>query len=753
MTENKLSIIVQVMSKLVIVESPTKAKTIGGFLGKDYKVESSFGHVRDLPKSKLGVDTENNFEPTYVIPAKAKKITTNLKKLAAKADTVYFATDEDREGEAISWHLQEILKVDPKKEKRIAFHEITKPAIIAAIENPRELDHNLFDAQQARRVLDRLVGYKLSPLLWKKVAKGLSAGRVQSVAVRLIVEREEEIKKFKPEEYWTVEGEAQKDDSEKFKISLHKENDKVLGKFDIDEKKAKQAKDDIEKAALFVKDINAKESKKSPYPPFTTSTLQQDANRRFGYSAKQTMMIAQQLYEGIKISGHGSVGLISYMRTDSLNLSSSFISAAGKYINDTLGEKYSKKGGRVFKKKAKHSQEAHEAIRPTHVDFEPDSIKEHLDPKQYKIYKLIWQRAVASQMSDYITETTTVEINVDQTPWSLKATGSVIKFLGWQKIYQTNGDENKLPELLAGDKLQLVSLESIQHFTKPPARYSEAGLVKAMEALGIGRPSTYAPTIATIIDRKYVDKIEKRLAPTEMGEIVNQVLVEHFPDIVDYNFTAKMEDDLDEIAEGKQKWQPVIADFYGPFEKNLELKEKELDKKELTEEKTDEVCDKCGSPMVIKLGRFGKFLACSNYPDCKNTKPINEDGKIEEPEKVDEKCPNCGKDMIVKTGRFGKFIACSDYPKCKTTKQIAKSTGVKCPKCGEGEMVARRSKRGKIFYGCNKYPDCQHLVWGKPTGELCPDCKQLLIQANKTTVKCESCEYSKKVDPAKLVED
>lgn len=741
------------MSKLVIVESPTKAKTIGGFLGKDYKVESSFGHVRDLPKSKLGVDTENNFEPTYVIPAKAKKITTNLKKLAAKADTVYFATDEDREGEAISWHLQEILKVDPKKEKRIAFHEITKPAIIAAIENPRELDHNLFDAQQARRVLDRLVGYKLSPLLWKKVAKGLSAGRVQSVAVRLIVEREEEIKKFKPEEYWTVEGEAQKDDSEKFKISLHKENDKVLGKFDIDEKKAKQAKDDIEKAALFVKDINAKESKKSPYPPFTTSTLQQDANRRFGYSAKQTMMIAQQLYEGIKISGHGSVGLISYMRTDSLNLSSSFISAAGKYINDTLGEKYSKKGGRVFKKKAKHSQEAHEAIRPTHVDFEPDSIKEHLDPKQYKIYKLIWQRAVASQMSDYITETTTVEINVDQTPWSLKATGSVIKFLGWQKIYQTNGDENKLPELLAGDKLQLVSLESIQHFTKPPARYSEAGLVKAMEALGIGRPSTYAPTIATIIDRKYVDKIEKRLAPTEMGEIVNQVLVEHFPDIVDYNFTAKMEDDLDEIAEGKQKWQPVIADFYGPFEKNLELKEKELDKKELTEEKTDEVCDKCGSPMVIKLGRFGKFLACSNYPDCKNTKPINEDGKIEEPEKVDEKCPNCGKDMIVKTGRFGKFIACSDYPKCKTTKQIAKSTGVKCPKCGEGEMVARRSKRGKIFYGCNKYPDCQHLVWGKPTGELCPDCKQLLIQANKTTVKCESCEYSKKVDPAKLVED
>ncbi len=741
------------MSKLVIVESPTKAKTIKGFLGKDYKVESSFGHVRDLPKSKLGVDIDNNFEPSYVIPTKARQRVSQLKKLAEKADTVYFATDEDREGEAISWHLQEIFKLPPEKQKRIAFHEITKPAILNAINHPRELDDNLFDAQQARRVLDRLVGYKLSPLLWKKVAKGLSAGRVQSVAVRLIVEREEEIKKFKPEEYWTVEGKAKKGDSDKFKIALHKENDKVLKKFDVDEKKAKQAVKDIQPAKLSVIDIQAKENKKGPLPPFTTSTLQQDANRRFGMSAKQTMMIAQQLYEGIKIGSEGSVGLITYMRTDSLNLSDDFKKSAVSYVSDKLGAQYIKSGGRVFKKKSKFSQEAHEAIRPTHINYEPDSIKQYLDPRQYKIYKLIWQRAVASQMSDYITETTTVEIKAEDTAWSLKAVGSVIKFLGWQQIYQTNGDENKLPELKIGDNLTLSKLEPLQHFTKPPARYSEAGLVKAMEELGIGRPSTYAPTIATILERKYVEKIDKRLGPTEMGEIVNNLLVENFNNIVDYNFTAKMEDSLDDIALGKKEWRPIIAKFYQPFEKNLLEKEKELSKKEITEEKTDEVCEKCGSPMIIKLGRFGKFLACSNYPDCKNTKPINGNGEPEEPEPVGENCPNCGKPMVMKSGRFGKFIACSNYPKCKTTKQITKSTGVKCPKCNEGEMVSRRSKRGKIFYACDKYPDCRHAVWSRPTGEKCPECGQLLIQQNKTTIKCESCDYQKKVDPAKLTEE
>lgn len=741
------------MSKLVIVESPTKAKTIKGFLGKDYKVESSFGHVRDLPKSKLGVDVDNNFEPTYAIPAKAKKKVAELKKLAKAADLVYFATDEDREGEAISWHLQEIFQLPANKQKRIAFHEITKPAILAALEHPRELDINLFDAQQARRILDRLVGYKLSPLLWKKIARGLSAGRVQSVAVRLIVEREEEIRKFKPEEYWTVEGEASKADSDKFSITLHKEADKVLKKFDIDETKAKQALEDIKTAELSVTDIAAKEHKKAPLPPFTTSTLQQDANRRFGYSAKQTMMIAQQLYEGIKLGKEGHLGLITYMRTDSLNLSDDFKTNAVKYVTDKLGVEYIEKGGRVFKKKAKFTQEAHEAIRPTHVNLEPESIKEHLDAKQYKLYKLIWQRAVASQMSDYITETTTVEILAKDTPWGLKTVGSVIKFSGWQEIYQTNGDENKLPELVVGDKLNLDKLDALQHFTKPPAQYSEAGLVKAMEELGIGRPSTYAPTISTIIARNYVTKEEKRLAPTEIGEIVNKLLMEHFRDIVSYNFTAKMEADLDDVANGEKKWRPLIAKFYKPFAKNLMEKEQELDKKELTETTTNEVCDKCGSPMIIKLGRFGKFMACSNYPECKNTKPIDGDGKPEKAEKVDEECPNCGKPMIMKVGRFGKFIACSNYPECKTTKQVEAGTGVTCTKCNEGEMVARRSKRGKTFFGCNKYPDCKHAVWSKPTGELCPECKQLLIQQNKTTIKCEECDYTKAVDPVESTEE
>ncbi len=741
------------MSKLVIVESPTKAKTIKGFLGKEYKVESSFGHVRDLPKSKLGVDVENNFEPTYEVPAKAKKTVAMLKKLAKAAEVVYFATDEDREGEAISWHLYNLLDLPAKKEKRIAFHEITKPAILAALENPRKLDSNLVDAQQARRVLDRLVGYKLSPLLWKKIARGLSAGRVQSVAVRLIVEREEEIRKFKPEEYWTVKGEAQKADSPKFEIALHKENNKPLSKFDIDEKKAKAAVKDIKKAKLVVGEVKAKENKKAPLAPFTTSTLQQDAHRRFGYSAKQIMMLAQQLYEGIKLGAKGNHGLITYMRTDSYNLSESFVASSVDYVTEKFGAEYIQKGGRVFKKKSKLTQEAHEAIRPTDVTNDPESVKEFLDPKQYKLYSLIWQRAVASQMSDYITETTSVGIEARDTIWTLKAVGSVVKFDGWHKVYKSNADTNELPVLKTDDALELAKLEPLQHFTKPVARYSEAGLVKAMEELGIGRPSTYAPTISTIIDRQYVTKEEKRLAPTEMGEIVNKLLVEHFKEIVGYNFTAKMEDDLDEVAHGKKKWRPVIAEFYGPFEKNLEKKDKELDKKKLTEKKTDEVCEKCKSPMIIKLGRFGKFLACTNYPECKNTKPIDEDGKIGEKETTDEKCPTCDKGMVVKNGRFGKFIACSDYPKCKTTKTLAKGTGVTCTKCNEGEMEEKRSKRGRMFYGCNKYPDCEHAVWSKPTGDKCPECKQLLLHAKKNFIKCEACDYSKEVDSTESTED
>lgn len=733
------------MSKLVIVESPTKAKTIKGFLAKDYNVESSYGHVRDLPVKKIGVDTENNFEPTYVTPPQAKKVVEKLKELAQDAEMVYFATDEDREGEAISWHLEQLLQVPKKRQKRIVFHEITKKAIEEALAHPRDLDIKLIDAQQARRILDRLVGYKLSPLLWKKVAKGLSAGRVQSVALRLIVEREKERADFQTQEYWTVEGWASQKD-QKFKISLHKEGENILGKFEIDEKKAKAAVTDIKATKLVVADVKAKENIKAPLPPFITSTLQQDANRRFGYSAKQTMLIAQQLYEGMNLGEQGTVGLITYMRTDSLNLSDTFKQGVYTYVQNKFGAEYAVAGGRFFLKKSKLAQEAHEAIRPTEVTNDPQSVKNFLDSRQFKIYSLIWQRAVASQMADSKTETTTVAINAEGTNWQLKALGSVIKFAGWQSIYQSNGEEEELPTLKIGDQPTLVSLDPLQHFTTPPARYSEAGLIKALEALGIGRPSTYAPTIATIVDRKYVEKEEKRLRPTEIGTIVTKLLVEHFADIVDYNFTAKMEDDLDEIADKGKPWQPIIAEFYQRFAKNLAIKEKELDKKEITEKASKEICDKCGKPMVEKLGRFGRFLACSNYPICKNTKPLDENGAVAAPEITDEKCPNCGSAMIFKQGRFGRFLACSNYPTCKTTKNLQKMLGVKCPTCGQGDMVEKRTKRGKAFYACNRYPDCQHAVWSKPTGELCPDCGQLLIYGAKNKVKCEACKFSKAVE-------
>ncbi len=701
------------MSNLIIVESPTKAKTIKGFLDKTYKVESSFGHVRDLPKSKLGVDVEKNFEPTYLVPLKAKKRVAELKKLAKGAETVYFATDEDREGEAISWHLQQLLDVPNNKEKRIVFHEITKKAILNALANPRELDDNLVDAQQARRVLDRLVGYKLSPLLWKKVARGLSAGRVQSAALRLIIDREEERNKFQEQEYWTVDGLALKDNKE-FKIFLYKQAGKSLSKFELDKTTATNAVEEIKQANLTVEKVEAKENSKSPLPPFTTSTLQQDANRRFGYSAKQTMMIAQQLYEGVSLGQGGHVGLITYMRTDSVNLSADFTQEAVSFAQNKLGKEYAQDGGRVFKKKSKLAQEAHEAIRPTEINNTPEAVKEYLDSKQYKIYELIWQRALASQMANSLSETTSVNIAAEKTNWTLRAVGTVMKFAGWQAIYQNNGEDHELPALTKGDEVKLKSLEANQHFTQAPARYSEAGLVKAMEALGIGRPSTYAPTIATLVERKYVDKIDKRLAPTEIALVVNKLLVEHFPNIVDYNFTAKMEDDLDEVASGKKSWQPVIAEFYEPFINNLTKKEMELSKKEITEEKTNEICPNCKSPMVIKLGRFGKFLACSNYPECKNTKQINGNGEIEEPETTDEKCDKCGNPMIFKRGRFGKFLACSNYPTCKNTKQIKKSTGITCPTCNHGQLVEKRTKRGKTFWGCERYPDCDYASWTHP---------------------------------------
>lgn len=703
------------MKNLVIVESPTKAKTITKFLPADYKVESSYGHIRDLPAKELGVDVDNNFEPAYTIPDKAKKQVDKLKNLAKNAQNIILATDEDREGEAISWHLLKILK--PKKYQRIAFHEITKPAILKALENPRDLDQDLVDAQQARRILDRLVGYKLSPFLWNKVARGLSAGRVQSVAVRLVVEKEREREAFKIEEYWTVEAVFDKD-KEEFAAKLYAQKGKKLQKLDIkDEEQAKRILTELKNAEYKVVKIEKKQSKKNPPTPFTTSTLQQTANNKLHFSAKQTMRLAQQLYEGIKL-GSESVGLITYMRTDSLNLSKDFLAQTNSYIKKELGDKYAPAKPIFYKTKSKGAQEAHEAIRPTDVNRTPESMKKYLDDKQYKLYNLIWQRTVACQMTPAIIDATTVDINDKKNNYTFRANGQTINFDGFLKIYQTATKENILPQLNEQDSVTAKSITPEQHFTQPPARYTEATLVKALEEYGIGRPSTYAPTIATIQDRKYVEKEDRRLKPTEMGTLVNDILVEHFKDIVDYKFTADMENDLDKIEEGKKKWQPIIKDFYTPFIKNLEKKSKELTKKELTEEKTDEVCEKCGSPMIIKTGRFGKFMACSNYPECKNTKNLNndEDNKPE-PELLEEKCPDCGAQLVEKTGRYGKFIGCSNYPDCKFIKKKDYGTGIKCPKCGQGEVVSRRSRSGKIFFGCNKYPKCDFVSWQKPTGE------------------------------------
>jgi len=718
---------------LIIVESPTKAKTISKFLGSDYVVRSSYGHVRDLPKSKLGVDTEHDFQPEYVANSKSKKHVAELKELAAEADKVILATDEDREGEAISWHLAQILnlgefgaKKNKKDYERIAFHEITKTAIENALSNPRRINMDLVDAQQARRVLDRLVGYELSPLLWRKIRYGLSAGRVQSVAVRLIAEREEEINKFKPEEYWEISARLKTPKSkEEFEARLVKIKNESVPKPGIKTKEeAEKIKADLEKSSFRVFEIKKKEVARNPLPPFTTSTLQQASSNLFGYSAKQTMMIAQQLYEGVELGAAGSVGLITYMRTDSLNLSENSLVAAEKYITEKFGKGYFAGAPRRFKTKSKGAQEAHEAIRPSDPAKDPESVREFLDPKQLKLYQLIWQRMIASQMASAITDSTTADVeavlgnrvsngNSVSPNYILRANGSVIKFEGFLKVYPTKSENVILPELEKEEKLDLANVANEQHFTQGPARYNEASLIKALEEFGIGRPSTYAPIISTIQERGYVEKIEKRFHPQEIGILVNKLLVEHFPQIVDIDFTAKMEKSLDEIAENKKEWVPVIKEFYVPFEENLAKKEKEINKKDLTEEKTDEKCPKCGSPMIIKLGRFGKFMACTNYPDCKTTKPMGEEKALKEAF-VNEKCALCGAPMSVKYGRFGAFLGCSKYPECKNIKKIEKTIGMKCPKCGTGEIVEKKGKFKRIFYGCNQYPDCDYTSSKNP---------------------------------------
>lgn len=737
------------MKQLVIVESPTKAKTISKFLGRDFVVKSSFGHIRDLPKNELGVDIEHNFEPRYIISRDKIKTVKELKDAAKKSNDILFATDEDREGEAISWHLAQILDIDPEDAKRIVFHEITKHAITHALENPRPLDLKMVDAQQARRILDRLVGYELSPFLWRKVAKGLSAGRVQSVAVRLIVEREREITSFKPEEYWTIEGIFATENKENLLAKLHAIGEKKLEKLDIKNKKqVEEILKNLDKASYQVADVEQKKTKRTPSPPFTTSTLQQEANHRFGFSAKQTMRLAQQLYEGVELGEEGSIGLITYMRTDSVNLSEKFLQDARQIIGQEFGDKYQLDKPRIYSNRSKNAQEAHEAIRPAEVSKTPASIAKHLDKNQFKLYDLIWRRAVATQMSAAEINATTIDI-ASQNDYLFRANGQTITFDGFLKLYSDKAKEKLLPTVSKDEKMDCKELKPEQHFTEPPARYSDATLVKALEYHGIGRPSTYAPTIATIEERGYIERDErKRFKPRDIAFLVNDLLVEHFPHVVDYKFTAQMEDDLDEIARGKKKWQPVISEFYGPFKKNLAKKDKELSKKEITEEKTDEVCEKCGSPMIIKIGRFGKFLACSDYPKCKNTKKINGNGLPEEkpPAQItDEICDKCQAPMVLRQGKYGPFFGCSTYPKCKNIKNIEVKLNLKCPQCKEGDMVEKKSKRGRPFYACNRYPDCDFALWSKPTGELCPQCQNPLIYAAKGEIKCSNkeCEYKK----------
>jgi len=708
---------------LLIVESPAKAKTIEKYLGSDYKVLASFGHVRDLPPKELAIDVDADFEPKYEIPAKARKVIADIKKLEKSAKILYLATDLDREGEAISWHVLKALKLkenDPKV-KRITFSEITKSALEKAVANPRSIDMNLVDAQQARRILDRLVGYKLSPLLWKKVKSGLSAGRVQSVAVRLIAEREREILAFKPIEYWVLGAVLNKPaDEKKFSAYLKKYDNKDITKLGINvAKQAEEIAENLKAAKYSILSIEKKDSVRRPPSPFTTSTLQMEASRKLGFSAKQTMSLAQRLYE----AGH-----ITYMRTDSTNFSVDAVKAIRETIKKEYGDKYLPASQNVFTTKTKRAQEAHEGIRPSHFENKQASD----DSREQRLYELIWKRSVASQMKDALFETCIALIEAKAKVNSLlEARGEILRFDGFMKLYmesrddETEEEKNALPLLEKGELLNFNSLIKDQKFTEPPKRYSEATLVKKLESLGIGRPSTYAPTLSTIQDRGYVTYLDKRFSPTEIGLIVNDLLVEHFPVVIDYQFTAKMEDELDEVAAGERKWVPVIREFYEPFIKNIKEKDKSLVKDEIMKpEMLDEKCPECGEPLMIRHGRFGKFIACCGYPKCKYSRPLedkggevaNDKGKLESVEKAEaQKCEKCGGKMLLKEGRFGQFLACENYPKCKNTKTILKSSGMKCPECDKGEVVEKRTKRGKIFWGCSRYPECKYASWNDPT--------------------------------------
>jgi DNA topoisomerase I len=795
---------------LVVVESPAKAKTISKYLGKNYIVKASVGHIKDLPKSKLGVDVDADFTPHYaIIPAKTK-VVKELRSAAKDINNIYLAADPDREGEAICQHLSEELSTKSRTIYRVLFHEITKTAIEEAFKNPGRINQNKVDAQQTRRILDRLVGYKISPLLWNKVRRGLSAGRVQTVALRLIVEREQEIRAFKSEEYWTLEarlaGEAPPEftakarqiDGSKWNITDGETTNSIVA--------------ELQQARFVVRGIHRREKKRYPVPPFITSKLQQDAARKLNFSVKKTMLLAQKLYEGIEIGQEGSVGLITYMRTDSSRVAESALHEVRTLIQRDFGAPYLPHHPIYYKSK-KTAQDAHEAIRPTSVERTPDSLKSDLDPDLWKLYSLIWTRFVASQMNPALIDQTDVQIEAGRVEF--KATGSITKFAGFLAVYQESKPEERdgtpevesiLPELQEGEILTLKELLPGQHFTQPPPRYNEASLVKALESKGIGRPSTYASILSTIQDRDYVDKHDGKFFPTETGELVLGLLVASFQELFDYEYTAQMEDHLDRIESGREQWKQAMRDFYGRFAGKLEIAEKEMRDVKTEAIETDEVCDKCGSKMVIKWGKFGRFMACSGYPECRNTKEIPKAGGPEEPDmpKPEElQCEKCGKPMVLKRGRFGEFMACSGYPECRNTKKIVKSanemtvkqdipldedcpscgkklaikhgrfgeftacsdyptckyiklktTGVPCGKSGcSGDIVERKSKRGKTFYGCSNYPDCDFVLWNKPLPDPCPSCSApfTLLKTTKrsgTTRFCnnEACDFKETIE-------
>jgi DNA topoisomerase-1 len=768
------------------VESPAKAKTINKYLGKQYVVKASLGHIKDLPKRDLAVDVENGFEPRYELIEGKKKLITELKQAAKKVENVYLAADPDREGEAICSHLQEELGDKRAKSNgqpriyRVMFNEITKKAIQKAFEQPGQVNINLVDAQQARRVLDRLVGYKISPLLWDKVRRGLSAGRVQTVALRLIVEREREIRAFVPKEYWTIDADLNAKRPPQLTARLIKINDQPA------EIGSQQASDDVlaqlEGADYIVRSVSTREKKRNPVAPFITSTLQQEASRKLRFSVKRTMMLAQRLYEGVEV-GKESVGLITYMRTDSTRISDDAIRDVRDFIGGRYGKGFLPDAPNVYRSK-KEAQDAHEAIRPTSMAYTPEEVDKYLQEDERKLYRLIWNRFIASQMMPALYDQTTIDVAAkgnNGLDYLFRATGSVLKFEGFLKIYQEGKDQtdeddeemkHRLPTVTEGERLRLKMLRPEQHFTEPPPRYNEATLVKRLEADGVGRPSTYASILSTIQEREYVKKEGGRFIPTELGMVVTDLLIESFDDIFEVKYTARMEEELDDIEEGKLDWRAAMSEFYERFDRDLKHAEEhmtdikrmekptdlkcekcgkplvikwgrhgsfiactgypectytreltvdlpDVDKVDLSEQGDEEYCENCGRPMVLKKGRFGTFFACTGYPDCKTTKPLG--GQQRKPDQqLDEKCPQCGNHLVLKTGRYGEFTACSNYPTCKYVKQ--KTIGVKCPECSEGEVVERRSKRGKTFYGCNRWPDCNFVAWGKPLAEKCPEC-------------------------------